>query len=73
MGKMVTLSFFDDLRCVLSDLFRLPIQYINQPMINKNVSTGRSIIVMTLLRLRFLFEVTNPAPDYSFFERQNKL
>jgi hypothetical protein len=64
IGMMVTLSFFGGLRCVLSVLFWLPIQYMHQPMMNIKISSGRSIILNALLRLRLLFEVANIAPDY---------
>jgi len=64
MGMMVTLSFSGGLRCVLSVLFWLPIQYMHQPMMKMKMSSGRSIILTALLRLRLLFEVANIAPDY---------
>ena len=65
IGLMLTLSFSGGLCCVLSVLFWSPIQYMNHPIMNMAMSTGRSIIVMVLLRLRLPFEVTNFAPDYS--------
>jgi len=65
MGMMVTLSFFGGLRCVFSVLFWLPIQYMHQPTMNIKISSGRSIILTALLRLRLFFEVANIAPDYS--------
>jgi hypothetical protein len=71
MGITVTLSSSGGLRRVLLILFWLPIQYMHQPMMNMRVSSGKSIIIIALLRLRLLFEVTKITPDYSFSIWQN--
>ena len=60
------MSFLACLRCTLSALFRLPVEYKHNPKMNMKMSVGRSIIVMALLRLRLPFLDTTFVPDCYF-------
>ena len=62
----LTLSFLIGLRCILSGLFWLPMQYMHHPMRNMKSIAGRSMVIMELLRLCLRFEATNFEPCLPF-------